>query len=154
MRALPPAARLYVGSVIAIGAALVVWLGPKATFDDPLLFLALLALSAITSAFKVSLPLDRSGSTMSVSYAVDFAALLMLVLRVALDSPSLAELLADKFTFFIPLPLFDAIISLLGPTAKRLFFASILVGLILVAIGLIRLSLGRVFRYSYQASFS
>ncbi len=78
MRALPPAARLYVGSVIAIGAALVVWLGPKATFDDPLLFLALLALSAITSAFKVSLPLDRSGSTMSVSYAVDFAALLML----------------------------------------------------------------------------
>jgi hypothetical protein len=28
------------------------------------------------------------------------------------------------------------------------------VGLILVAIGLIRLGLGRVFRYSYQASFS
>ncbi len=78
MRALPPAARLYVSAIIAIGAALLVWLGPRATFDQPSLFIALLALSAITSAFKVSLPLDRSGSTMSVSYAVDFASLLML----------------------------------------------------------------------------
>ena len=34
--------------------------------------------SAVTSAFKVSLPLARGGSTMSVSYAVDFAALLLL----------------------------------------------------------------------------
>ena len=33
-------------------------------------------------------------------------------------------------------------------------FSVILVGLILLAIGLIRLALGRVFRYSYQASFS
>jgi len=35
-------------------------------------------MSAVTSAFKVRLPLARSGSTMSVSYAVDFAALLLL----------------------------------------------------------------------------
>ena len=35
-------------------------------------------LSAITSIFKVNLPLARSGSTMSVSYAVDFASLLLL----------------------------------------------------------------------------
>jgi iron(III) transport system permease protein len=33
-------------------------------------------------------------------------------------------------------------------------FSVILVGLILVAIGLIRLGLGRIFRYSYQVSFS
>jgi iron(III) transport system permease protein len=33
-------------------------------------------------------------------------------------------------------------------------FSVILIGLILAAIGLIRLGLGRVFRYSYQASFS
>ena len=78
MRALPLVARLYIGSVIALGAALVVWLGPRATFERPWLFLALLALSAITSAFKVSLPLAKSGSTMSVSYAVDFASLLLL----------------------------------------------------------------------------
>ena len=42
------------------------------------MFAALLLLSSFASAFKVSLPLASSGSTMSVSYAVDFAALLLL----------------------------------------------------------------------------
>jgi diguanylate cyclase (GGDEF)-like protein/putative nucleotidyltransferase with HDIG domain len=78
MRALPLSARIYIGVTVAIGAALMVWLGPKASFADPLLLTALLLTSAITSAFKVSLPLAKSGSTMSVSYAVDFAALLLL----------------------------------------------------------------------------
>jgi diguanylate cyclase (GGDEF)-like protein/putative nucleotidyltransferase with HDIG domain len=41
-------------------------------------FATLLLLSSLASAFKVSLPLTSSGSTMSVSYAVDFAALLLL----------------------------------------------------------------------------
>lgn len=77
MKALPLAARLYVITVIALGAALIVWLPPR-RFDEPYLFLGLLALSAITSAFKVSLPLSKSGSSMSVSYAVDFASLLLL----------------------------------------------------------------------------
>ena len=78
MRSLPPAARVYIGAIVAVGASLVVWLGPKSTFDSPFLFAVLLLASALTSAFKVSLPLARSGSTMSVSYAVDFAALLLL----------------------------------------------------------------------------
>jgi diguanylate cyclase (GGDEF)-like protein/putative nucleotidyltransferase with HDIG domain len=78
MRALPLPARLYVGACIAVGASLVVLLGPRSTFDNPLLFAVLLITSAVTSAFKVSLPLAKSGSTMSVSYAVDFAALLLL----------------------------------------------------------------------------
>ena len=78
MSSLPLKARLYVGSVIVFGALLVVFLGPRATFDQPFLFAALLLLSAVTSAFKVSLPLAKSGSTLSVSYAVDFLALLML----------------------------------------------------------------------------
>jgi diguanylate cyclase (GGDEF)-like protein/putative nucleotidyltransferase with HDIG domain len=38
----------------------------------------LLLLSSLTSAFKVNLPLSKSGSTMSVSYAVDFASLLLI----------------------------------------------------------------------------
>ena len=42
------------------------------------MFLVLLVLSSVTSIFKVTLPLARSGSTMSVSYAVDFASLLLL----------------------------------------------------------------------------
>jgi len=78
MRSLPLPARIYIGATVAIGALLVVLLGPKSTFASPLLFSALLLTSAITSAFKVSLPLAKSGSTMSVSYAVDFAALLLL----------------------------------------------------------------------------
>ncbi len=78
MSSLPRKARVYVASVIVIGALLVAFLAPRSTFDQPLLFAALLLLSAITSAFKVSLPLAKSGSTLSVSYAVDFLALLML----------------------------------------------------------------------------
>lgn len=78
MKALPWPARLYVGGVIAAGAAVLAVFAPKSTFDDPLLFVILLLLSSLTSAFKVSLPITRSGSTMSVSYAVDFAALLLL----------------------------------------------------------------------------
>ncbi len=78
MSSLPLAARLYVGSVIGFGAVLFVLFFPLRTFDSPGLFLLLLALSSITSVFKVSLPLARSGSTMSVSYAVDFASLLLI----------------------------------------------------------------------------
>jgi diguanylate cyclase (GGDEF)-like protein/putative nucleotidyltransferase with HDIG domain len=78
MRSLPLPARLYVGATIALGALLVVSLGPRSQFHSPVLFAVLLATSAITSAFKVSLPLAKSGSTMSVSYAVDFASLLLL----------------------------------------------------------------------------
>jgi diguanylate cyclase (GGDEF)-like protein/putative nucleotidyltransferase with HDIG domain len=53
-------------------------LGPQSTFQSPIVFAVLLITSAVTSAFKVSLPLAKSGSTMSVSYAVDFASLLLL----------------------------------------------------------------------------
>jgi len=78
MRSLPLPARLYVGATIALGALLVVWLAPHSTFSNPGLFAVLLVTSAVTSAFKVNLPLAKSGSTMSVSYAVDFASLLLL----------------------------------------------------------------------------
>jgi diguanylate cyclase (GGDEF)-like protein/putative nucleotidyltransferase with HDIG domain len=78
MRSLPLLARLYVGATISTGVLLVVFLGPRSTFARPELFVVLLLMSALTSAFKVSLPLAKSGSTMSVSYAVDFASLLLL----------------------------------------------------------------------------
>src|SRR5262245_50325790 len=78
MRQLPIAARIYVASVIVVSIALLVVSVPQATFTQPLLFLALLVLSSATAALKVHLPLTTSGSTMSVSYAVDFASLLLL----------------------------------------------------------------------------
>ncbi len=78
MNQLPLAARVYVAAVIAAGGVLLAIGLPHATFDQPLLFLGLLALSSASAALKVTLPLTMSGSTMSVSYAVDFASLLLL----------------------------------------------------------------------------
>ena len=78
MKSLPILARLYVGGMIALGAALLVVSLPMTTLRTPWLFLLLLTLSSVTSVLKVNLPIVRGGSTMSVSYAVDFASLLLL----------------------------------------------------------------------------
>jgi diguanylate cyclase (GGDEF)-like protein/putative nucleotidyltransferase with HDIG domain len=78
MKQLPIAARVYVTSVIVIGLALLVVSVPEVQLKQPLLFVALMILSSATAALKVTLPLTTSGSTMSVSYAVDFASLLLL----------------------------------------------------------------------------
>jgi diguanylate cyclase (GGDEF)-like protein len=78
MKQLPVAARVYVGTVIAIGAVLLALFFPVSAVPHPAWFAALLVLSSVTSAFKVNLPLARSGSTMSVSYAVDFLSLIIL----------------------------------------------------------------------------
>jgi diguanylate cyclase (GGDEF)-like protein/putative nucleotidyltransferase with HDIG domain len=78
MRQLPLRARTFVAATIVAGTGLFVILAPHIRFDRPVLFIGLLLLSSISAAMKVSLPLTSSGSTMSVSYAVDFASLLML----------------------------------------------------------------------------
>jgi PAS domain S-box-containing protein len=76
--ALPRAARVYVAAVIGAGALLALWFLP-APVGDPLLLLALVALSCVTSTMKVTLPLSlNSGSTLSVSYAADLMALMLL----------------------------------------------------------------------------
>ncbi|MEP7119029.1 MAG: hypothetical protein ABI880_15685, partial [Acidobacteriota bacterium] len=77
MRALPIAAQVFIVTVIALGAVVFAWTPLQVHLDTPYLFLALLLLSNVSSAFKVAL-LSASGSTLSVSYAVDFAALLLL----------------------------------------------------------------------------
>ena len=78
MRALPLPARIYVAGVTLIGAAVVAIFAPRATFEQPILFVSLLVLSALASSFKVGLPLPTGGSTISVSYAMDFFALLLI----------------------------------------------------------------------------
>src|SRR5262245_739432 len=78
MRKLPPAARLYVVSVILAGAGLLLYGLPRAPFDQPLLLIGLTVLATATATLKVTLPLTTNRSTMSVSYAVDFASLLLL----------------------------------------------------------------------------
>src|SRR4051794_30798144 len=77
MKDLPLTARIYVGTVLAAGVATLLYFGLH-TIPNPVLFLALLLFSSLASALKVTLPLSTSGSTMSVSYAVDFASLLLL----------------------------------------------------------------------------
>jgi signal transduction histidine kinase/ActR/RegA family two-component response regulator len=75
---LPRKAQLYVAAVIGAGAALFVFSIPL-SYPQPYLFLFLLTLSCVTSAWKVTLPLSLlSGSTLSVSYAADLTALLLL----------------------------------------------------------------------------
>ena len=78
MKSLPLAARIYVCAIIALGGVLLAAFFPREFVGSPWLFLGLLLLSSITSVFKVNLPLARRSSTMSVSYAVDFASLLLL----------------------------------------------------------------------------
>src|SRR5437773_772101 len=77
MKDLPVAARVYVTAICVAGVLVAGFFAPH-TLDHPWLFLTLLVCSSLASALKVSLPLASSGSTMSVSYAVDFAALLLL----------------------------------------------------------------------------
>jgi diguanylate cyclase (GGDEF)-like protein/putative nucleotidyltransferase with HDIG domain len=78
MRALPFATRVYVAAVIVAGGLLAATSLTRITWDQPVLFGVLLVLSSLASAFNISLPLARGLSTMSVSYAVDFASLLLL----------------------------------------------------------------------------
>jgi hypothetical protein len=75
---LPHPARLYVAAVIATGTCVSVAFFPL-SIPRPLLFLALLAAGCGTSIWKVNLPIAlTNGSTLSVSYAADLTALLLL----------------------------------------------------------------------------
>ena len=77
-RALPPAAQLYVGAVIAVGATEIVAFFPT-TYPRPALFVCLIVASCLASAWKVNLPIHlASGATLSVSYAACLMALLLL----------------------------------------------------------------------------
>lgn len=78
---------LYVGGVIATGAALLVYLAPRG-IASPVLALALLLSTVLLSGFKLRLPLGTHGvSTMSMAYVVDFVALIV-------EGANLAMLLA------------------------------------------------------------
>jgi PAS domain S-box-containing protein len=76
LRDLPPTARWYTISVIIAGALTFVLLVPRATFFPLLPLIVLVLLSSLTSAFKVHFPIV-SGVSMSVSYVVDIASLIL-----------------------------------------------------------------------------
>jgi signal transduction histidine kinase/CheY-like chemotaxis protein len=75
---LPHPARLYVASIIAAGTGVFAAVVPRA-YPRPGLFAVLLVTGCLTSIWKVNLPIAlSSGSTLSVSYAADLTALLLL----------------------------------------------------------------------------
>jgi signal transduction histidine kinase/CheY-like chemotaxis protein len=80
---LPKAARAYVATVMAAGVIAVVAAAPT-NLPQPGLFVTLLAAACLTSTWKVNLPLALAcGSTLSVSYAANLMALLLLGPRLA-----------------------------------------------------------------------
>jgi len=81
--ALAPAVRAYVVAVIAAGIAGLALSIPFAV-PQPVLFLVLLCAACVTSTWKVTLPITPNSSTLSVSYAADLTALLLLGPRPAL----------------------------------------------------------------------
>src|SRR5437763_8272958 len=77
MEGLPVGARVF-GPAGCVAGGLGAGFNAPHSLNHAALFLALLVCSSVASALKVSLPLATSGSTMSISYAVDFASLLLL----------------------------------------------------------------------------
>ena len=78
MKRRPLAGRVYVFAMIALGAVVMLNGLSSLQLSRPGLFAALLVLSVISSALKVDLPLGVGSSCLSLSYAVDFTALLLL----------------------------------------------------------------------------
>jgi diguanylate cyclase (GGDEF)-like protein/putative nucleotidyltransferase with HDIG domain len=78
MKPVPVVGRVYVASVIATSGVLAACCLPRARFDHPFLLGALVISSAAAAAFKRHVPRPSGHSTMSVSYAVNFASLLLL----------------------------------------------------------------------------
>ncbi len=78
MQQLPLSARFYVRGVIAAAAVVLLVCLTRATFTQPILFLTLFVLSCASATLKVTLPLTAEVSTLSVSYALDFASLLLI----------------------------------------------------------------------------
>lgn len=75
---LPPTAQVYVASVTLLGALSLVLAIRDYGGDQLPLFLVLMALTVVTSAAKIELPLGRSQSNLSLAHAVNFWALLAL----------------------------------------------------------------------------
>jgi PAS domain S-box-containing protein len=79
MTRLPAGVRVFIALVIVAGGTVFLWGFPRAQFTQPTLFVVLLVLASLTSAFKVDLQLPTTtGSSMSVSYVVDIAAVILL----------------------------------------------------------------------------
>jgi diguanylate cyclase (GGDEF)-like protein/putative nucleotidyltransferase with HDIG domain len=98
MSHLPLRGRLYVAAVTLAGAVvLALGLRHLDLLNQPELFVALAALASITAALDLTLPFTASGSAMSVAYAVNFAALLLIGPQKAMIVAAASSLAACRF---------------------------------------------------------
>ena len=74
---LPVAAGVFVIAIVAVGFVVLVLQGPR-ELQHPGRFAVLLAASVLASSLRLRLPLGTSASNLSISYSVDFAALLLI----------------------------------------------------------------------------
>ena len=77
-RTLPARMQVYVATLVTISCAVLSYAVWRMPHDELPAFVILLALSTLTAAVKVALPLTQGGSTLSLSYVVNFGALLVL----------------------------------------------------------------------------
>jgi diguanylate cyclase (GGDEF)-like protein/PAS domain S-box-containing protein len=74
---LPVSASVFVIAVVAVGVTVLILEGPRHIIH-PTQFIALMAASVVASSLRLRLPLGTSASNLSISYSVDFAALLLI----------------------------------------------------------------------------
>jgi signal transduction histidine kinase/CheY-like chemotaxis protein len=128
-RALPLGARIYVAAVIAAGAAALVLLFPL-SIPRPAWFAALLAGALLTSTWKVNLPISlTSGSTLSVSYAADLMALLLLGPRPAMVIASVGALAQCTVSIRQPYPVYRTAFSVAAEAVTMAAASIVYVGL-------------------------
>jgi len=110
-RSLPLAARVYVTTVVAVGA---VWLSLslRTGFPDPVLFISLAVFACLTSMWKVTLPIAvANGSTLSASYAAIMTSLLLLGPRHAAPIAVVAAITQCCYKPKAPYPAYRTIFS-------------------------------------------
>jgi len=78
MRTLPIGARLYVVAIVAAAAGLLAVFATLPRPEEFRLFVGLAAGTMIASAWKLRLPTARNRATLSVSFIIDFASLLLI----------------------------------------------------------------------------
>ena len=76
-------AKLFIGAVLGLGAAVLVTQAPR-TLAEPALTLVFLAIMVGSSLVKLRLPLGLGQSTMSMAYVIDFTVLVTLGTDVAM----------------------------------------------------------------------
>jgi diguanylate cyclase (GGDEF)-like protein/PAS domain S-box-containing protein len=95
-RSQPLSATIFVATIIAAGVIVLALFGPRHV-PDPVLFGTMLAASALASSLRLRVPLGAKASNLSVSYCVDFSALLLIGTELAMVVAGISAWLQSAF---------------------------------------------------------